>query len=428
MPSVRFAAVYRWSATVLLGGLVALHGQTSQTVDIGSGAPTGPDGTSPVLPQDMANYSQPSAFDGNQAVGAEPMYQPYPNLPSPFAAGPFIFRPHASYQYTDARGILASAGDPVNTVIQSYTLGLLTDIGRVWSIDYHPVWTDYSSKAYEDTTDQYLHILGVTQYDAWSFQLTQDYSKTDNVLVSTAHQTPVRAFATDLTAGYSLNSVTQIDMGLSQSLVYTSGLPTERQWFTQDSIHYSLGMGWDAFAEAILGYATVTPGDEVNFNRFVVGTDWKPDPVFTFTFQAGAELTNIINGPNFDTATFSGIVSYEPISGSKVSLTTSRETNPSNIVNGITRTTQVNLDLQQRILGRFFATAGVGAERSNYIAIPSAVDIRDDNYATWELGLGATVIRRLDVELRYEHARNNSTVSGYSFRSGQYEASVSLSY
>ena len=121
-------------------------------------------------------------------------------------------------------------------------------------------------------------------------------------------------------------------------------------------------------------------------------------------------------------------LNYTPFDGTKLSLSANRRTLNSAVLAGQDyAVTNFTVNIQQRLLARFYLAASAGYENSDYFsAIAGGVSNRRDDYYFVQPSIAVSVTRFWTVGAYYLHRANNSSVDAFSFHDNQVGLRTSL--
>jgi hypothetical protein len=411
--------IHHASRKVLLLSLLTLAPFTvaQETVTPPPAAPTPP----PAL--------APAPIGGTQVV---PGGSAVPKAPadSPLAQwGPVAVRPHLIYRLTYGDGIQSSLGQPVTTGIQEISPGILFGLGSHWTLDYTPTWTFYSNRRFTDTLDHTAGLNGGTAYGDWTFRFSQDYSRASPPLVETAQQTKQETYATGINASDRVGLRTVLDMSVSQDVRLTQRFTNTREWSTQEWLHYEVSPRLDAAIGLGYGYVGITPGPDMTYWKPDGQIAWKATDKISFNVQGGVERrkSRAIDAKVLTNPILNAAVAYQMLETTSFSFGASRAVAASYFANEVTVSTGWNAAVQQRLLGEFHLSVGVGQQKVSYVSVSNRLAAgRSDRYDSFNVGLSTTFLRRGGVSTFYRISRNSTNAAGYGFSSHQ--IGVELSY
>ena len=378
--------------------------------------PTPIDNTPPAFPQAPQNDSAPAT---PQAAS------------SPFQWGFVTAHPHMSYRYLYGNGIQSTPGNQTKTSINAISLGVLLNVGSHWTLDYTPTQTYYSDRAFKDTFDQSVRLLGATTYENWSFQLAQSYSSTDTPLIETGQQTSEDDYSTNATAGYHFNERVQLDTNLSYVARYTTVYPDSKETTVGERLHYKFLPTVDTSVNLDYGSVNMSSGTDMNYTRPGAQVNWQATDKTSFNLQAGWEHrtfrdsgTDSLNSP-----TFAAGLHFQPTTTTSINLSTNRGVATAYFTDQITRNTAWQVDIQQRLLQHYYLSAGYSDQKSTYLSTdPTVVAGRDDKSHSFNVRLSTTFFERAEVAILYQDTHNDSNNSGFAFDSRQVGMELSYRY
>src|SRR5208283_4011796 len=152
--------------------------------------------------------------------------------PSPFMWGDVILMPHFEYTLAYNNGIPDAPGHFTNTYLQTLAPGFLLDVGSHLSLEYTPVWNDYSSKKFYNFWGQDVNLAFTDSLWAWDFRFTQDFNSSANTLVETGLQTKQRAWSTLLSATHFFSQALYLELSGNQNFRFVTDYPDSLEWST----------------------------------------------------------------------------------------------------------------------------------------------------------------------------------------------------
>ena len=350
----------------------------------------------------------------------------------PFQWGPLTFRPHPSYQFLYADGILVNAGQSVHTIIQNISPGALLEIGRHWTLDYAPDFSFYSSDRFSDTFGQAVKLTGGTIYNDWALGLVAGYTETDLPSAVTASQTRQDSTSAAFTGSYTINSKLSLDLSLNQNYVAADKFSSYDEWSTLDWLNYQFWPRLNAALGVGVGYDNMRTPPDMTFEQAQGRINWRVTDRIGFQLHGGVETRQFLSGSAGDIVNpvFDVTVQYRPFEMTHVSLTAQRVVSASYLTtNQVTETTVISAGLNQRMPENFFLDLNGGYEAVKYVSSPNTSGAnRRDNYYFLNLQLGRTFLRRGTAAVIYQLSRNDSSFAGYSFTSHQVGFQIGYSF
>ncbi len=350
--------------------------------------------------------------------------------PTVLQSGPVVFRPHLTYRYLYGDGLQSSPGVDSTTSINSVAPGLALDIGQVWSMDYTPTWTFYSSKLFRDTVDHFARLSGITAYNEWGFQLDQSYSHTSPPLVETGGQTTQDIFSSSAKVSYQLGSQTLINTALDYDARIVENFPDTHEWSSNTGIHYQFYSGFNAGVSLDFGRVNMSEGADMRYFRPQLQISWQPSNKLSLHVDAGVEdrkfegSSDDLHNPILDAT-----LDYTPFANTKITVSAARTVGASYFANQVTENTNWTIGFNQRFLERFDFSADYQHQNTDYVAAVSSVSAtREDSFDSFDVRLTTQVLRRFSVAVFYLENRNSSNTAGFTYTSNQVGFELAFQY
>jgi len=316
-----------------------------------------------------------------------------------FQWGPVSVHPHVDYQFSYGTGIQATPGSPQQTVVQTFSPGVLFTLGKNWFLDYTPTLTYYSSSQLENSVGQNVTLSGRTFYEDWALGVSQNYTETSAPLVETGAQTDYESYLTGLTASYRFNSSLSMDLAVNQSFTFYNQsavnnqqqqqqqqqqpLQNTREWSTLDYINYQLYSRITIGLGAGVTYDNISGGPNQISETVLGRVTYKATDKSTFSLHAGVQDQQYFSGgqPSLLSPVFGAAISYKAAKFTTITLDAERSVSPAAFQSQITTTTTVSLGLNQRFFKRFNLTASGAYTTSSYGTTIAGVAVnRNDDY------------------------------------------------
>ena len=386
-----------------------------------------------VLTPPPAEFNQAAAVALPGSTEAEmtqlfPTVPPNLTLPSWLNWGKVQLHPHVLYRFTYGDGIPVQPGQSATTAINELSPGFLLVLGDHWRLDYTPTIRLYSSKLFQNTTDQSVLLNGGTSYQNWDFGLTQSYSSTTSSQFETASVTSQQTYATGINATYHLNSAASVDLGVSQNFRYVDqtvagqSLSDSWNWATMDWLNYQFAPGLSAGVGAGWGYTEMQNSPDMMNEQLQARISWRPGQKLTLSFSGGVEDQQYLNSsiPDSITPIFSLSAIYQLFDPTTITLTASETVNPSYFQSQSTDTTSVNGGVRQRLFDKLFLDAGAGYTTASYTATATGVTANNRQDTTsWNARLTYPVLQGGTVSAFYQGSRSKSNQQGFTYSSSQ---------
>jgi hypothetical protein len=375
------------------------------------------------------------------------------SLPQPFKAGPVVFRPHVSYQFTSGTGLLTSPSNTVDSYVQTISPGFSVDFGRHWTLDYTPNIRIYSSRAFHNSVDHSASLGGRFSYDDWYFGLNQGFTKSDSLVVETGAQTEQENYATDFSAKHQLSEKFSIDLGVSQNIsdvaqaVSTNGTgvaQSTRMWSTMDWLNYQVAKRVFFGVGVGVGYVDPDIGPGQLFEQVQGRIQWRATDKISFSVNAGFDERQYF-AEGYGSALnpiYGASIQYAPFKRTQLSLSAGRTVSSSDfyISSQNNETTTVGISASQWVLEKFYLTGGASYSHTDYVSTfgPLGSLREDDNYS-FNVSLTRAFLKRGNITLSYSYGDNQSTQTesilgftvvnhNYTYRSSQISISAGFAY
>jgi hypothetical protein len=336
------------------------------------------------------------------------------------------FRPHLLYRFLHVTALPTSVTQRVESTVQELSPGLLVNLGAHWSLDYTPTLRFYSSRAFDDTLEHSVRLMGGTTYQDWTLGLLQTYEKTSQPLVETGTQTDQETFYTLLNASYQINSQMSADGALSQRIVSADAFQSSKEWSPSAWLNYQFWPRLDAGLGIAGGYVDVETGSDMAYERFQARANWRATDKLALRVHGGAELRHFLDSNADDqlNPVAGAQLQYQPFEHTRIALGVSRTVDVSLLTAGagesqITETTEVTAQLSQRLLEQLQLQIGGGYFRGEYTAADPTVPDRKDDYFRFNARLGWRFLKRGTAAVFYQYSDLNSNFAGYGFSAHQ---------
>lgn len=375
-----------------------------------------------ILAPSSADFEQSSlapSLPGYQTGGAPPAGGAIPQTQGPVQLGPVDVHPHFDYQFIYGDGIPATPTNHVTTAIQEVSPGVLLKIGSHWTLDYTATMIFYSNPQFSDTTSQNVMLNGFTQYEDWTFRLSQGYSYSDTPQVQTDAQTEQTAYATALMASRALGghlsaqcSLNQVISSSSEDRGSTANSSQDvESWVLSGGLNYQtefhLGVGINGAA----GYEAVTPGGDMKFEQLQGTLNWQPAAKLSAVASCGAQETQMM-GTQFVEPTFSLAINYQPFEKTSLSLIGSRTVSPSVFQDEVIVATSLSATFRQQFLQHYNFEVSGGYATTPYLGFATAADIA----GVRQLGAPLPVLAAAFGQSRTDYSRSLRVSVGSAFR------------
>ncbi|HTV40852.1 MAG TPA: hypothetical protein VMF08_09765 [Candidatus Sulfotelmatobacter sp.] len=402
-----------------------------------------PPAAPPLVPAAVEAYqtNQPVQM---QVFSPSAMGAPAP-LNQPFQLGPFVFRPNILYQFMYGNGIQSSPGAAQNTIVQQFSPAVVIQEGLHWTLNYTPLFTFYSTSAFQNTVNQNVQLQWGTTWGDWFLTAAQSYAYSDQPDAETAGQTEQQTYVTTFNGTYHINEKLSTDIGFNQtfndygqnsSTNLTLGLSNSRSWSTMNWLNDQF---WPRFNGGIgvgFGYNQQQGSPDFLDQQLQAQVSWRATDKFSFQLNGGLQAQQYLSGgaSGLVTPIFGGGLQYQPFDQTRFSVNANRTVASSAYVNQVVETTSVTGDFNQRLFGAVFLDLSGGYSWGDYIssAADSSAARNDDTY-TFSSRLSCPFPKRGTVSIFYQYSKNVSTQNGFTTGSSAFgyssnQVGFSLSY
>ncbi|HVM49409.1 MAG TPA: hypothetical protein VMU04_15380 [Candidatus Acidoferrum sp.] len=351
--------------------------------------------------------------------------------------------PHFVYQLSYGNGVAAVPGQQVDTMVNSFSPGVLVRLGPHWSLDYTATLTTYSSSQLKNAFDQAVGLNGTTAYEDWVFGVAIGFSDTSQPLVETGAQTDQQVFSTVLTAGYQLNSKVSFSLSFNQSFRFASEatqsapgtapgqLSDLTEWSTLDWVNYqvlptvSVGLGVG------VTYDSLSVGPDIVSEQAQARLQWIVGKRLSAYLSGGLNDQQYVGSSvgDFLSPIFSLTLQYQLFEATSLFVNASSGTSPSYYGGQASQSTGISAGVHQRLLRRLFLDVSGGYWNTTYhatTASPNTPGLSDYDSASFNVALGTTLFKRLGASVFYNTLFNTSGSELYNYTT--HEVGLTLSY
>jgi hypothetical protein len=352
--------------------------------------------------------------------------------------GPVSVRPRISYSLVYGDGILSVPGEATKSASHSIATGVLFELGPRWSFDYSLSRTTYSSHRLEDVWAQNASLTGAISRDDWKFRFVQSYTSNTPTLVETGRQTHETTYATNIQASYELGNRSKLDFTAGRNArranpeIRFPGSWTGSDWVNWSSsadVSYSLSSRVLAAVGISAGYDDISDSNDMTTIQPHISLSWSPTDKISMSVQRGIQRRKF-EGDNkhyLTSPTYSASLNYTPFPTTTLTASATRNVTASYFADQVTRSTQWNLNAEQRLLKRYYFGATFSHGQTLYI--PSGLQAfvpRNDNFDSYSFRLSTPILYRGTGSISYARSKNLSSDTGFTFKSHQF--GLDLSY
>jgi hypothetical protein len=359
--------------------------------------------------------------------------------PGLFQWGPVDVHPGVNYSFSYESGISAAPGRHVSTVDEELTPGVLLNLGRHWTLDYSTTLRLYSSSALPSATDQSVLLAGQTTYHDWSFNLSQGYSSSTQVLLETQAPTDEENYTTSFAASRSLGGNLSAQFGANQAFRFASEFGTNqqvREWSGSTGLNYQFWSGFGLGVSVSGGTDQISPGSGMDFEQGQVSANYQPGAKLNLSISAGMEDTQMM-GQQLDNPTFSASLVYQPLERTTAALTAARSVSPSLYQDTLTVNTMFSAAVRQQLFQKLSLQASVGYSITPYEGFALITDAnafnlngaplsstvmvsRRDESAFFRVSLGFPVLKRGSASVYFGETDSTSSLAAFAVNSTQF--------
>jgi len=336
------------------------------------------------------------------------------------------------YRLSYGDGLQSSPGQQTTTTINTFSPGVLFQVGERWTADYTPTWTLYSNSDFSNTVDHNININGQGAFTDGTIGFVQRYMTTNSPRIETGQQTHEETSFTSINVNYSLGRKTRLEFDVNQDLRFIENAPNSYEWLTQGWYHYQISSRVDAAAGIGFGYVAVEPGTDMTYLRPQVRLGWRTTDKLSFDAHLGAEHRKFHQegAADLDSPTYGASAFYQPFSYTTLSLTGERGVVVSYFAGQVNQNITWTLGLNQRLLQHYYFNATAARTNTEYLPAGAStiVTTREDTSYTYSARLSTSILRRGTIGIVYQHVRNSSDISGYSFSSDQLGLEIGYRY
>ena len=329
-----------------------------------------------------------------------------------------------------------------------FTIGVGDMEGRNRSylrLDYMPSAILFVDHSDQDAFNQLIHLEGGYSSGRLTLTLSEDiallesanlnsFFDTTGLWANTDASGPTRVniFYTRLTANYALtpkislqgefNSPSYAYPGNISDYTISGGLYVYYNWTPK----LSVGIG------GTFGYNWVDePSTDQTFEQINLRLNYEVTAKLGLYASGGVEFRQFDGNRNtYDTPVFEVGATYNPFSGTHISLAAGRRIyNSGYLANQDFASTYVAGRFQQRLFHRFYLGLGAGYENSDYFAAKDNVSApRNDDYWFIEPSLDVLITRWLSAGVYYLHREDSSNDDFFSWEDNQVGVRATLRF
>jgi hypothetical protein len=295
-------------------------------------------------------------------------------------------------------------------------------MGKHWTLSYTPTATYYSNSKFRDSLDHSTSLIGGFSYADWAVGVVQGYTLTHDTLIETGAQTTLTRYSSSVTVSRRLGDRTLLDMAVSYDATLATGLTSGRLLSTSDWLRYEISSRLDIGVGVAVGRSYVNVGPDSNYTRPQVRIGWNPTERLSLDADAGYEYRKFRTGGSNELVNpvYNASIEYRPLSVTSVFFAAGAFETGSYFAAQATRGVTWNGSVEQRILQKFYFTAGASYREAKYIATEhDFVTGRIDKTRSYNTRLSTVFLRRGSIGIFYQLSKNSSNAAGFDISSRQ---------
>jgi len=251
--------------------------------------------------------------------------------------------------------------------------------------------------------------------------------------VDVGQRTKENIFTTNANLSYDLSSKTFLSAGGNYQVYDYPSLISSETVSGSLSINYNYGAKVIVGIGGTGGYDTAEGlASDQYFEQGNLQLSYRASGKINFSGSVGIEVRQFANNARDDyiSPVFNLNGTYQPFDGTFISLTGSRTTQNSGIVNGADfASTKIDVGIRQRFLQRVSLGVNGGYENDNYFSVANNVDVtRDDDYYYIQSSIDVNVTRYWTVGAYYLHREDASSLDAFGFSDNQFGARTTLTF
>jgi hypothetical protein len=335
------------------------------------------------------------------------------------------------YVYTHAESVLSGPAEPQSTSIHEASVALRWNLGDDVTFGYSPTWTIYSNPAFENNVSHAASARVRHGFVDWNVEASDRYSWTSIPLIETGQQTTESTNTVLIGAQRTLGSRTTLELSAGESTRSAQSFTGFADWSTNDWVHYEFSSHFSASVGFGFGYVDMEDGPDMSYRRLNGRIRWRLTEKIKLDARAGYESRKFIRSTTNDSRSpiYGLSLSYLPSELTSVSVQADRRLTPSYFPGEVDRIASWQVDVRQRLLGRFYASvAFVHRTATHHLGLAGAVDTREDNGRSWQGRLTATPRPNSSLSVFYQTKRNRSSDSGFGFDGDAFGAEFNFRY
>jgi hypothetical protein len=303
--------------------------------------------------------------------------------------------------------------------------------GRYLYINYHPTFEVFAKNSDQDAVEEDAVVAGSYQFTKLTLETRLEYQSLSDTDIDIGERVKRDLYTGSLVATYAYDDKTSLEDTLSLtseqfSDLYDSYTEPEDIFY----LDYQFAPKTNVSVGAAFGYIAPTHTANQIYEQALSRVRWTASDKLYATGTLGIEFRQSSDGIDKVDGVYAAGLTYLPFDGTSLVFTSSRTTQPSDAEFGQDIVlTALQLQGQQRFLGRLYAGATVGYQNANYERISGGPSFtRNDNTVNLLLTLGSDLTKYAGIQLAYRLFDNDSTIYAYGFDEQQVSFRLNLLY
>jgi hypothetical protein len=344
----------------------------------------------------------------------------------------------ADFVTTFSPGIVLGWGDyrseipPGGNYGTEFTIPLDIDTAyRYFYIDYHPTVEIFAKTTGEDDVEEDAIMSGSYLFSKLTLQGRLQYQTLSDTDIDVGDRVDRTIYSGLLAGTYSFDDKTSLESTLTvTSEQFSGGYESYSEIVDRTYVNYQYGPKTVASVGAGLGYLTPQSSANQIYEQLLSRVRWTVSDKLYLTGTLGVEFRQSDDGIDKIDGVYDAAATYLPFDGTSLALTSSRLTEPSDAEFGQDIVvTNVQLQVTQRFLGKFYTSGSVEYQNANYERVSSGSGFtRTDNTVNLLLSVGMNITKYGGVQLAYRLYDNESTLYARSFNDNQVSLRLNALY
>jgi hypothetical protein len=345
-------------------------------------------------------------------------FRPVAAFNNPLRWGPVEAKPHLNLGVSYGDGLQAAPGSTRKTVIETFSPGMLFEVGKLWDLDYTPTLTFYSHKDFRDTLGHNVILSGGAKWDEWKFGVSQRYSISSQPLIETARQTEQEIYTTVLDAAHPFGRQLLLQMSVNQHFRFAESFNSARSWSTMEWLNYQFTPRMSGAVGFGFGLDDVGVGADMMNEQLQGRVNTRVAEKINLSLSGGAEVREFLRAGlgELINPIFGASVQYRPFKHTTFSISGNRRVSPSLFQDQLTEASDISLGFDQRLLGMFhFSLSGAFGQTDYIFSSGKFSTTRTDETSRIHASLQYPFWQTASASIFYQSSRNTSSSRGFAF-------------